>query len=763
MTATQHVGQSIPRLEDTRLLTGAGRYVADISREGQLHARFVRSQIAHGRLRGVDLTTVRERPDVVAAYAAADVPGIAQWRLPMRMVAPPGTSVDRVAEQPVLAIDTVRYVGEPVAVVIATDPYAAEDAAEEVWPDIEELPVVVDVDAGLVAAVGIHAGADQGNLVGRMHFSHGDGLDDLFASADVVVREQLRCHRHAAVPMETRGMLAEVDEGRLVVWGPTKVKHYNRSILAQMLGIPVDSIRFVEPDVGGGFGARGELYPEDILVPWVALQLGRPVKWIEDRSESLVAMNQSREQTYDVEVAASATGRLVAFRSRNRCDMGAYLRTNGVVPPWIGALNVAGPYTWQAFESSAELVTTNKTPLGTFRGPGEVESTFARERMLDLLADRLGMDPVELRLRNLIPTDALPYEVDVANAGPPMTFESGDYLAQLHALLDHVDYASLRERVAATAGTDDPVGVGVACSVSESGHGKYEYARIVAETDGRFTAFVGTSSVGQGVRTALAQVLAEALGVPLHLVEIRHDDTDTVPDGGGAFGDRGTIFGSGAILKAVDDLRRTARSAAAERLGVPEADIEVVGGEVRVDGRRALPLAYLGCTGSARFEKSSPIDYAFNAAVAVVCVNRPSGKVTVERYVGAYDVGRAVNPLILAGQLDGAAAQGIAGALLEQCSYSDNGQPLSTSFLDYLLPTCAEMPDVESLIFEFPSRNPLGVKGGGNTGIIPTHAALANAVADAMGTGGRALTGLPLRANAVRAVIRAAEEAEAEA
>jgi carbon-monoxide dehydrogenase large subunit len=760
MTQTQHVGQSIPRLEDARLLTGNGRYVADVSRPGQLYARFIRSQVAHGRLRGVDLEAVRQRPDVVAAYAAADVPGLDQWRLPMRMVAPPGTTVDTSAAQPVLAIDTVRYVGEPVAVVIATDPYAAEDAAEEVWPDIEELPVIVDVDAGLAAPRGIHPDAPQGNLVGLMRFTHGEGLDELFAGADVVIRERLRSHRHAAVPMETRGLLAEYSEGQLVVWGPTKVKHYNRTILAEMLGLPVDSIRFIEPDVGGGFGARGELYPEDIVVPWVALQLGRPVKWIEDRAESLVAMNQSREQTYDFEVAATSTGQLLGFRSRNRCDMGAYLRTNGVVPPWIGALNAAGPYTWKAFESAAELVTTNKTPLGTFRGPGEVESTFARERMLDLLAGRLGMDPLDLRMKNLIPKESLPYEVDVANAGPPMTFESGDYLGQLRALLDHVDYESLRKRVEATADSDDRVGVGLACSISESGHGKYEYARVVPEHDGRFTAFVGTSSVGQGVRTALAQVLADALVLPLEQVEIRHDDTDTVPDGGGAFGDRGTIFGTGAVLLAVDDLKRRARAAVSAQLGVPEGEVEIAGGEARVNGER-FALSSLDCTGTARFEKSSPVDYSFTAAVAVVSVNRHSGKVTVERYVGAYDAGRAVNPLILAGQLDGAAAQGIAGALLEQCAYADNGQPLSTSFLDYLLPTCSEMPEIESLIFEFPSKNPLGVKGGGNSGIVATHAALANAVADAIGPAGRLLTGLPLRANAVRSVLRAAENVEA--
>jgi aerobic carbon-monoxide dehydrogenase large subunit len=271
---------------------------------------------------------------------------------------------------------------------------------------------------------------------------------------------------------------------------------------------------------------------------------------------------------------------------------------------------------------------------------------------------------------------------------------------------------------------------------------------------------VGTSSVGQGVRTALGQVLAEALDIPLDRVRIRHEDTDTVPDGGGAFGDRGTIFGTGAVLLAVEDLRRRSREEAARLLDVPVDDVEIDGTVVRVGGADRTTLAELGCSGTARFEKTSPVDYAFNAAVAVVSVNRATGKVTVERYTGAYDVGRAVNPLILKGQLDGAAAQGIAGALLEQCSYSDNGQPLSTSFLDYLLPTCTEMPEIESLVFEFPSRNPLGVKGGGNTGIIPTHAALANAVADAIGAGGRRLTGLPLRANAVRAVIRAAERDE---
>jgi CO/xanthine dehydrogenase Mo-binding subunit len=746
------VGRSTARLEDRRLLTGAGEYIGDVSRPGQVWARIVRSPVAHGALLGVDLAGARAFPGVVGAFSAVDAPVLADARIPLRMEPGEESPVPLFGLQPVIARDRVRYVGEPVAIVVATDPSVAESAAEQVYLDIDELDPVLDSEDALAGEVLIHAA--ETNVTLDLEIGDGD-VEAIFAGADLVVSERFREHRHGATPLETRGLLAEVGEdGRLTVWGPAKVKHFNLAAVASVLGLAPERVRFIEPDVGGAFGARGELYPEDYLIPWAAMKLGRPVKWIEDRAESLIALNQSREQTIDLEVAASADGRLLAFRARNLCNMGAYMRTNGVVPPMLCAMSLHGPYRWDGFRVRAIGVLTNKTPLGTFRGPGEVEATFARERMLDLVAARASIDPVELRRRNLIRAAELPYVARFGGAEEDvLRFGTGDYHAQLDAVLAHAGHPSSRR----SEDPDELLGTGVACSVSESGVGSFEWARVVAEPDGSFQAFVGIASVGQGLRTALAQVLADACAIPLERAVVHHRDTDTVEAGEGAFGDRGTIFGAGAILLAVDDLRHNARALAAERFGVGVEAVEIAG-DLAVAGVASVSLGELGASGVGRYEPGGPTHMSFCAAVADVSVDRATGKVTVLRYTGGYDVGRAVNPLLVEGQLTGAAAQGIAGALLEESAYDETGQPLAATFMDYVLPTLAELPEIDSLLFEYPEpANPLGVKGAGNAGIICTHAALANAVADALGPEVPAVLSLPLRSNSVRALIRAGE------
>ncbi|MGH2850404.1 MAG: xanthine dehydrogenase family protein molybdopterin-binding subunit [Solirubrobacteraceae bacterium] len=754
------VGRGLQRTEDRRLITGGGEYVADVTRPGQLWARIVRSPVAHGLILDVDLSDARALPGVAGAFSAADAPALAAARIPLRMEAGEESPVPLFGLQPIIASERVRYVGEPVAIVIAADPYIAESAAELVLVDIDELDPALESEDALRGEILLHPDGGT-NVTLDMQFAGGDA-DAVFATAEVIVSERFREHRHGATPLETRGLVAEMDDaGRLTVWGPAKVKHFNLGAVASALGLPPERVRFLEPDVGGGFGARGELYPEDYLIPWAAIALGRPVKWVEDRAESLVALNQSREQEVELEVAASADGRLLAFRSRNVCNMGAYMRTNGVVPPMLCAMSMHGPYRWLAYRAHAIGVLTNKTPLGTFRGPGEVEATFARERMLDLVAARLGIDPLELRRRNLLAAEELPHLASFGEAADDvLRFGTGDYHAQLDALLEHVDYHGLR----AEHRSEDPdelVGVGLACSVSESGVGSFEWARVVAEADASFTAYVGIASVGQGLRTALAQVLADACEVPFERTRIFHHDTDTVAEGEGAFGDRGMLFGAGAVLLAVDAMRRDACGLAAERLGV-EPDAVEIEGELAVAGELSVPLAELGASGIGRYEMNGPTHLSFCAAVAVVTVDRATGRVSLRRYAGAYDAGRAVNPLLLEGQYTGAAAQGLAGALLEESAYSDSGQPLSATFMDYVMPTAAELPPIESLVFEYAEpANPLGIKGAGNSGIICTHAALANAVADALGPDAPPLTALPLRANSVRALIRSTERSPA--
>ncbi len=753
------VGRRVTRVEDRRLITGAGEYIADVTRPGQLWARIIRSPVAHGVITNVDVSAAQSLPGVAGVFSAADAPELAAARIPLRMEAGEESPVPTFGLQPIIASDRVRYVGEPVAFVVASDPYVAEAAAEQVWVEIDELDPTLDTDDALTGAILLHPDAGT-NVTLEMEFAGGD-VDAAFACADLVLAERFHEHRHGATPLETRGLLAELGaDGRLTVWGPAKVKHFNLTAVAAVLGLAPERVRFVEPDVGGAFGARGELYPEDYLIPWAAMRLGRPVKWVEDRAESLIALNQSREQDIELEVAVNGDGRLLAFRGRNVCNMGAYMRTNGVVPPMLCALSLHGPYRWSAFRSQAIGVLTNKTPLGTFRGPGEVEATFARERMLDLVAARLSIDPVELRRRNLLSADELPHVVSIGEAEEDvLRFGTGDYHAQLEAVLEHADYSALRERQLTQAGGEESLGVGVACSVSESGVGSFEWARVVAEADGSFSAYTGIASVGQGLRTALCQVLADAFRVPLERTRILHHDTDTVAEGEGAFGDRGMIFGSGAVLLAVEELKERARAALAERLGVPADAVEITG-DLAVAGDVRIPLGELGVSGVGRYVMGGSTHLSFCAAIAVVSVDRPTGRVTVHRYTGGYDAGTAVNPLLLEGQFTGAAAQGIAGALLEESSYDESGQPLSGTFMDYIMPTAAEMPEIESLVFEFPEPlNPLGIKGGGNSGIICTHAALANAVADALGSAALPLTALPLRADCVRALIRPGEAA----
>lgn len=754
MTQNQDwVGQPVKRVEDMALLTGHGSYIGDISVDGQLWARIVRSPVAHGLLRSVDLRGARQLPGVVGAFSATDIPLAGELRIPCRMAAPPEGGP---ALQPVLATDRVRYVGEPVAVVIAEDPYVAEDGADEVLVELEELPPAVELRAAVRKDAPVIHDALAQNIVDTRTISSGVAVEKIFDTADVVVSESVSMQRHSAVPMETRGLLALTDgHGRLVVYGPTKVKHFNRGLLADMLSLPIDQVRFIEPDVGGGFGARGEFYPEDFLIPWAARQLRRPVKWLEDRVENLQAMNHSRECQFHFEVAATASGKLLALRSESWFSMGAYVRTTGVGVPEISQRNIAGPYQWEGIQATAHSVITNKTPLGTFRGPGESEATYARERVLDILCQRLGMDPVELRMQNLIREKQHPY---VAVGGEnPIVYENGNFPAQLERLSGHVKYPELRRRQAERRKEGEAVGIGFACYMNEAAYGPFEWARVVAEPDGRFTGYVGVASVGQGVRTALSQILADTLAVGVEQVRIRHHDTDSVLEGMGAYADRAAAMGGSALMLAAEKLRDDATSRAAAALGVSEAEITIAGGSAR-SAEKTFSLAELGCTGEARFERPG-MEWAFSAAMAVVRVDIETGRVHVELYAGTHDTGRVVNPMIVTGQLNGASAHGISGALYEEFVFDEAGQPQSASFMDYVIPTCAEMPDKISWIMsESPAPgNLVGAKGVGCVGTVGAYGVIANAVADALSPYGVTIRELPLRPSRIRRTLRVAE------
>jgi carbon-monoxide dehydrogenase large subunit len=720
------VGTDVRRSEDRPLLTGRATFVGDLHREGQLWARVVRSHSPHGILHRVDTTAARAAPGVVDVITAVDVPDA---RIPIRLPFAE-TPQSTLALQPLLARDRVRFVGEAVAVVVAEDPYLAEDAAELVVPDVEELDPVANARLAL-GAPALHEELG-GNVVNVFQLAHGGDVDEVFAAAAVVVRDTLRMPRDAGTPLETRGVLAEVDAaGRLVVWGAAKVKHFNRDVLARLLGLPPERILLVEGNVGGGFGVRGEFYPEDFLIPFLAVRLGRAVKWIEDRREHFVAANHSREQEHELELAVSGDGRLLALRDRFTVDLGAYVRTQGVLLPLITLQQLVGPYAWQAFELEGSAMLTNKTPAGTFRAPGVTEATFVRERMIDRAAVELGIDPVELRRRNLIPAGALPFRFDVGAGSPPLVYESGDFPVVFSALLERAGYDGLRAEQRQATAEGRRIGVGVSAFTELGGIGPWEHARIVPLADGRFRVQCGIASLGQGVQTVLAQIAGDQLGVPFDAIEIDHADTDTIPMGFGAFASRSTVLAGNAIALAAQDLKEHASDGPLD----------------------AARLAAAGVVGEGRFEKETP-SFSFGANLSVVELDPETGAVRVLKHVVAFDVGRTVNPTLLRGQLAGGAAQGIAAALWEELPYDERAQPLATSFVEYLLPTAQDLPPIDVVVLEFPSAgNPLGLKGGGEAGVAGAPAAVANAVADALGDTGAGVVELPLTAPRVRALL----------
>jgi CO/xanthine dehydrogenase Mo-binding subunit len=745
--------RSIPRHEDRPLLTGAGRFAADVRLPGQLHAAIVRSPHAHARVTGFDCDAARSEPGVAAVFSAADLPDA--LRIPIRLYPLPG--MERFL-QPPLASDRVRYQGEPVAVVVAADRYRAEDAAELIAVEYEPLDAVVEPAGGLAAGAPLLFEEAGTNLAGELHLSHGD-VDGAFAGAVHVVSETVRCHRHGAVPMETRGLVAEPrPDGGLTIWGAAKVPHTNRRFLAGLLGWPEERIRMVELQVGGGFGARGEFYPEDYLIPFCALRLGRPVMWIEDRAEHLAATNHSREQTHHISLALDAEGRFLALRDRIVSNAGAYVRTHGMtVPAMTGGL-LLGPYAWPAYRCDIEHVVTNKTPLGTYRAPGRYEANLARERIIDLAAGRLGLDPLELRRRNLVRVEDMPYETHTDTGGHPVVYDRGDVGGLLDRAAARFDLAGLRRW--RSSGAPGPVrrGVGVACFVEKSGIGDREYARVSLERDGAVLVFSGGASVGQGLETVLAQICASHLGVGVERVRVVHGDTERVPEGLGAFGSRVTMLGGSAVMRAAVALRTRVLDLAAERLEAAAADLSLVDGGVGVRGvpESVVPLSEL-FEGAERMEEedrfeSPDMSFPYGVQIAAVEVDADTGGVRVDRFAVAYEIGRAVNPLLVEGQIAGGAAQGIGGALLEEFRYSESGQLLAGTLADYLLPTAAEVPAVESLVTEdWPtSLNPLGVRGAGEAGVSAAGAALAAAVSDAVG---REALELPLTPERVRGLL----------
>jgi CO/xanthine dehydrogenase Mo-binding subunit len=720
------VGTRLPRKEDPRLLRGRGRFGDDISAPGQLWARVVRSPAAHGEIENLSVDAAAKAPGVTAVVTAADLPpGLV---IPVRL-AVPGPDLSCYL-QPVLAATTVRYVGEPLAVVVGEDPYACEDAAELVELDFSERPVVLD------------ARTSSASVAAELIRGYGD-VEAAFARARHVVRIELSVGRHSGVPLEPRCLLAvpSVNGGSLDIFGMTKVPVWNRDLLARLLGLDQTLIHVHGVDAGGGFGVRGEFYPEDFLIPWLSLRLGLPVKWAEDRAEHLVAVNHSRQQHHRIAAAFDQDGRILAMTDDVTHDNGAYCRTHGVAVPELTVAMLPGPYQVPAYRGRIQVVLTNKTPCGTYRAPGRFEGTAAREHLLDVAADQLGLDRIELRRRNLITPDLIPYRRPIATLGTDLILDTGDYPSLLAGLVAEVDRLGYRALAAAPGR-----GFGLAMFVEKSGLGPQETADVTVTKSGAVHVYSGGTSVGQGIETVLAQIAADAVGVDPAGVFVTLGDTAAQPFGTGSWASRSTVVGGSAVHLAATAVREQAVQLAASALEVDVADLDVRDGAVvvRGDPGARLTLAEVasvagpaGLSARRRFEVTH-MTYPYGAHAAVVAVDPGTGQVRVLRYLVAYEVGRAVNPTLVEGQLRGGVAQGLGGALFEEFSYDDLGQPQAISFMEYRMPTAAEVPPVDLLIStDAPSPgNPLGVMGAGEGGVNAVGAAVANAVRDALGLPG---------------------------
>jgi carbon-monoxide dehydrogenase large subunit len=760
------VGRSVTRLEDAPLVRGEGCFAADVNFPRQLHMRVVRTERAHGLLRGIETEAARAMPGVVAVWTAADIADMPP--IPFRATKLRGLEPYC---QPVMARDRVRYVGEPVAVVFAEDAYLAEDAAELVVADIEELPVLLDA----AAAPGEFApGLGTEPAVVRKGYGN---VDAAFHAAHAVVELTLSVGRHSGVPLETRGAIARYDAAHdvLELHGTAKKQHWNRDEIARLLGRSPAGVHLFEGHVGGGFGVRGELYPEDLLVCAAALRLRRPVKWIEDRREHFLATNHSRQQHHRIRAAVDAQGRLLAIDDVFFHDQGAYVRTHGARVADLAAGMLPGPYRLPAYRVAGHFRLTNKTPAATYRAPGRYETTFVRERLMDAIAARLGLSPVEVRRRNLISTAEMPHARPLDALGTDIVLDSGDYAGLLDKALQRFGWDSLQNELAARRATGESVGAGIAFFVEKSGLGPSDGVRVSVDATGGVELVSGASSVGQGVETALAQICAEALGVDYQRIRVVRGRTDRIEFGNGAHASRVTVMSGSATWKAALAVRDMALTMAAELLQLPAAILTIRDGQVmRADGATGpvMPLGDLarqmgpnsplmrGRTPGLTAERwfwSDHMTYPYGVHLALLRLDRDTGAVIVERYLVANDIGRAVNPMLVEGQIVGGFAQGLGGALFEEFRYDDQGQPLSTTFADYLIPTIAEMPAVDVLIAEdAPSPlNPLGVKGAGEGGTNAVGAAIAAAVDDALGRSG-AVTKLPILPVQVRRMLAGA-------
>jgi carbon-monoxide dehydrogenase large subunit len=769
----QYVGQALKRREDHRLLLGRGQYLADIKLPEMLHMAILRSPVAHARITHIDTARARECAGVEAVLTFDDI------RMEVAPLPCFGLPPDSKPALPTaLASAKVRYVGEPVAVVVAADRYLAEDAIGLLDVRYEILDAVVNVEAATAPDAPLLYGEFGTNVAATVVYDTGD-VDQAFAQADHIYKETFRVHRSAPSPMETRGVIADADPStrHITLWSSTQFPHIVRGLLSSVISLPESHIRVIAPDVGGGFGVKAQLYPEEVLAPLLSLRLSRPVKWVEDRREHLIAATHAREQLHQIEVAVSADGMVTGMRANSYTDNGAAIFTAAPGTALQFAQMLRGPYRIPNYHAKSQCVLTNKTPLSIYRGGGHPQAAFCMERIMDIVAHDLGIDPADLRKRNMLTAAELPADRGIDTQGGKIIYDSGDYPACLDAALRLIDYHSFPEQQALARNAGRYLGLGMCCYVEQTAPGPYESASVRVESSGKVTVLTGSSPQGQGHETAFSQLVADELEIDIDDITVLHGDTDQIPDGIGTFASRSAAVGGAAARIAARQVREKALRLAAGALETDERDLVWANGAVHVRGapERAVSLGTLAQLATAwsqfgdgkdfslaaghRYQPSG-IAFAYGTHIAIVEVDSRTGQVAVLRYGVVADSGRVINPAIVEGQIHGGVAQGIGSTLFEDISYDDaSGQPRCASLTDYLLPTARDVPHVLTDHLEsLTPVNPYGMKGAGESGVIGAPGAIVNALANALESFGvHLVTDGPYSPSLVQDLIRRAQ------
>ena len=763
MAFTAMVGARVRRREDPRLITGRAIYTDDVRAFGTLYAAFVRSVYAHAKLTSVDVKPALAQPGVVAAFSGRDLQARGfSAALPYA----PGPAGEHTPVHFTLSLDEVRFAGEPLAVVVADSPYAARDAAEHVEVVYEELPAVVDLMAAAKGGPFVHESFGT-NVAYTMPLRAGDP-DAAFRDADVVVKARIVNQRVAAVPMEARASFAQYDPGnrQLTLYVSTQIPHQLRPHLARMLGLEESRVRVVAPEVGGGFGAKADVYAEEILVAWLAMTLERPVKFIETRSESFEAMSHGRDQIDDLEIACKNDGTVTGMRVKITANLGAYLQLLTAVVPTLTVLMATGCYDLKNLDIECSGVFTNTMSTDAYRGAGRPEATFFLERAMDLVAQRLGLDPAEVRRKNFVRKEQFPYPTATG-----LLFDSGDYETTMDKALATSDYAGWRKQQAELRTQGRYIGIGLSTYVEICGMGPskalpgggWESATVRIEPSGAVTVLTGVSPHGQGQETSFAQIVSDELGVSIDSVNVVHGDTDRVQYGLGTYGSRGTAVGGSAVMLAIQTIQEKAIKIAAHLWEANPADIAFHEGAIGIKGdpgkrmsiAEVAAVAYAGAQipdgmepgldATRRFEPPNFV-FPFGTHVCIVEVDAKTGDVKLLRFIAVDDCGRLINPMLVEGQIHGGIAQGLAQALYEEVVYDERGRLLTGSLMDYAVPRAENMPHLELSHTVTPTNvNPLGIKGVGEAGTIGATPAIAAAVIDALAPFGVTNLDMPLR------------------